>query len=107
MLAIQPLQAVPLELCGQGDASMFLGLGANYVRALGGWGIGGEIDTRFPVPVTALGARPSVGVRARMARLNSPSEFGDVATLVGFGLQIRSEWRVLSRRLRTYITAPL
>lgn len=101
------LETVPLELHGQDDATVFVGVGADYVRALGGWGLGAEVNMRVPVPVSVLGARPSLGIRARMARLESPSVFGSVATLAGIGVQVRSEWSLLNRRLRTHITAPL
>jgi hypothetical protein len=101
------LLASPSLTQGQASPTLSFGIGGNYLRVLGGWGIGGELNARLTFPTDVLQARPFLGVRARAAKVTSPSVFGSDGRLAGTGVHFGVEWSFLNRRIRTHVNVPL
>jgi hypothetical protein len=99
--------ATPVFTQCQEKPEIAVGLGASYLRVLSGWGIGGELNARITVPTSFQTAKPFLGLRARAARLDSPSVFGSEGLFAGIGIHFGVERKFLNGRLRTHVSVPL
>jgi len=92
----------PTPLHGQQGLEASVAVDAGYVRALGGDGVGGQLNLQWSLPAMFLSATPDVGLHAWIATVGMRT--GDAANLAAIGVRSGLRWSLGGGRLQPHLS---